>query len=190
MITIVTGLSRSGTSLMMQMLRAGGIPLAYSESDFPADEHNPHGYFEFADMRHRIADPAYLDEIDGHAIKVWPHLLDRMPFTHRTHSQAIYMYRSPVERYSSLTRMYNNNRPSWLRSAELLEYNNFMTRTVDEMQAFNDVKQDFIDYIKINFNDVIRKPNIMSRQLWRFFGQRGFYESEAALVVDTLKRYQ
>ena len=45
-IIIVSGLPRSGTSMMMQMLRAGGIDLVTDEKR-PADNHNPHGYFEF-----------------------------------------------------------------------------------------------------------------------------------------------
>jgi len=45
-IIVVSGLPRSGTSLMMQMLRAGGVPIAADDVRAP-DEHNPHGYFEF-----------------------------------------------------------------------------------------------------------------------------------------------
>ena len=46
MITIVSGLPRSGTSMMMRMLEAGGIEVM-TDNIRKADEDNPHGYFEF-----------------------------------------------------------------------------------------------------------------------------------------------
>jgi hypothetical protein len=44
-ITIVSGYPRSGTSLMMQMLEAGGLPVLRDEQFRPADERNPRGYY-------------------------------------------------------------------------------------------------------------------------------------------------
>ena len=44
---IVSGLERSGTSVMMQMLSKGGLPVAFDDSR-PPDEHNPKGYYELA----------------------------------------------------------------------------------------------------------------------------------------------
>ena len=44
-VTVVTGVPRSGTSLMMQMLSAGGVPLLH-DAFRPADADNPRGYFE------------------------------------------------------------------------------------------------------------------------------------------------
>jgi hypothetical protein len=41
----VSGLERSGTSLMMQMLHKGGLPVAFDDSR-AADENNPRGYYE------------------------------------------------------------------------------------------------------------------------------------------------
>jgi len=45
---IVSGLERSGTSLMMQILKASGIPVAYDETR-KKDKNNPKGYFELED---------------------------------------------------------------------------------------------------------------------------------------------
>ena len=42
---IVSGLERSGTSMMMQILRSGGLPTAFDESRKP-DVNNPKGYYE------------------------------------------------------------------------------------------------------------------------------------------------
>ena len=54
-IIIVSGLPRSGTSLMMQMLQAGGLTLI-SDNYRPADQHNPNGYFEYEKVKSLDAD--------------------------------------------------------------------------------------------------------------------------------------
>ena len=45
-ITIVSGLPRSGTSMMMKMLEAGGMQVLTDNIRTP-DEDNPKGYYEF-----------------------------------------------------------------------------------------------------------------------------------------------
>ena len=55
---MVSGVPRSGTSLVMQMLAAGGFPVLTDEAR-PPDDHNPRGYLEYAPvkaLRHRYAD--------------------------------------------------------------------------------------------------------------------------------------
>ena len=49
-ITVVSGLPRSGTSLMMQMLAAGGLP-ALTDGERAADDSNPRGYFEYEPVK-------------------------------------------------------------------------------------------------------------------------------------------
>lgn len=66
---IVTGLPRSGTSMMMRALGAGGIRLYYDQAR-PPDRHNPHGYFELERVKSLRDDPSVLDELADGAIKV------------------------------------------------------------------------------------------------------------------------
>jgi len=79
-ITVVTGLPRSGTSMMMQMLRAGGMPPG-TDAVRAADEDNPRGYLELeAVKRLREEDPrALFAGLEGHAVKVVHPLLYRLP---------------------------------------------------------------------------------------------------------------
>jgi len=56
MITIVSGLPRSGTSLMMQMLAAGGLPVL-SDGERAADTDNPRGYLEWERIKQLPKDP-------------------------------------------------------------------------------------------------------------------------------------
>lgn len=77
-ITIVTGLPRSGTSMMMQMLEAGGLP-ALTDGRRKADEDNPRGYLEFDQARRLHLDNSWLPEARGKAVKVVAQLLMHLP---------------------------------------------------------------------------------------------------------------
>lgn len=68
-ILVVTGLPRAGTSLVMQMLNAGGYPVL-SDNQRPPDDHNPRGYFEYAPVKKLRGDASWLPQARGHAIKV------------------------------------------------------------------------------------------------------------------------
>ena len=57
-IVIVSGLPRSGTSLMMQMLDRGGIT-AMTDQIRTADTDNPHGYFEYERVKKTRQDPSW-----------------------------------------------------------------------------------------------------------------------------------
>lgn len=77
-VTIVSGLPRSGTSLMMQMLRAGGIP-TLTDDIRAADEDNPRGYLEFERVKRIKQDTAWLDEAAGKVVKMVHLLLYDLP---------------------------------------------------------------------------------------------------------------
>jgi len=78
MITIVSGLPRSGTSLMMQMLAAGGMSIL-SDGERGADVDNPRGYLEWERIKQLPRDPACIAEAEGKAVKVISKLLLSLP---------------------------------------------------------------------------------------------------------------
>jgi LPS sulfotransferase NodH len=77
-ITIVSGLPRSGTSLMMQMLAAGGMTLLTDHERQP-DIDNPRGYCEWEPIKLLPKEPHRIDEADGKAVKVITQLLLSVP---------------------------------------------------------------------------------------------------------------
>jgi hypothetical protein len=77
-VTIVSGLPRSGTSLMMQMLQAGGVKPLTDDQRAP-DEHNPRGYFELEKVKHGAKDLSWLEQANGKAVKVIHLLLSQLP---------------------------------------------------------------------------------------------------------------
>jgi len=77
-ITIVSGLPRSGTSLMMQMLAAGGMTLL-TDHERRADVDNPRGYCEWEPIKLLPKEPHRIDEAEGKAVKVISQLLLSVP---------------------------------------------------------------------------------------------------------------
>jgi hypothetical protein len=78
MITVVSGLPRSGTSLMMQMLDAGGLP-ALTDRERQADESNPQGYYECEQVKSLQKDSSWLGEAEGKAVKIISYLIPHLP---------------------------------------------------------------------------------------------------------------
>ena len=77
-ITIVSGLPRSGTSLMMQILDSGGMKIL-SDTSREADENNLRGYLELEAVKHTATDASWVEEAPGHAVKVIHALLRSLP---------------------------------------------------------------------------------------------------------------
>jgi len=78
-ITVVSGLPRSGTSMLMKMLGAGGIP-PLTDNLRTADKDNPKGYYEFERVKQMDkGDVAWLPEAQGKAVKVISALLRHLP---------------------------------------------------------------------------------------------------------------
>ena len=79
-VVVVSGLPRSGTSMVMQMLSAGGLACA-TDGIRAADEDNPRGYFEVERVRRldKEGDRSWLQEYQGRAVKVISFLLRHLP---------------------------------------------------------------------------------------------------------------
>ena len=77
-ITVVSGLPRSGTSMMMRMLEAGGMQLL-TDGLREADEDNPKGYYEFEKVRQLGHDRSWLEDAKGKAVKIISDLLRYLP---------------------------------------------------------------------------------------------------------------
>jgi hypothetical protein len=94
MITIVSGLPRSGTSLMMGMLVAGGFPALTDEIRAP-DEDNPTGYFEWEPIKQLPQHPELMRAAEGKVVKVISQLLFALPNGHEY--QILFMQRPLAE---------------------------------------------------------------------------------------------
>jgi len=79
---IVSGLERSGTSMLMQMLHAGDLPVAFDDKSRPSDQNNPKGYFELEGGKiiNRLMDGTFpFDQYKGTFIKITAYGLKYLP---------------------------------------------------------------------------------------------------------------
>jgi len=77
-LVVVTGLPRSGTSMFMQMLAAGGLSILTDGLREP-DEDNPRGYLEFEPVKNLLKDSNWLLEGRGKVVKIVAPLLSALP---------------------------------------------------------------------------------------------------------------
>ncbi len=101
-IIIVSGLPRSGTSLMMQMLDRGGIPVVTDQVRV-ADDDNPRGYYEFEAVKRTKQDSSWLTGARGRAVKLVSSLLYDLPPTERY--RVLFMQRELEEVLESQEKM-------------------------------------------------------------------------------------
>lgn len=78
MIMVVSGVPRSGTSLMMQMLAAGGMEIL-TDGLRAADQGNPRGYLEWEPAKHLAQAPGRMAEAEGKVVKIISSLLMTLP---------------------------------------------------------------------------------------------------------------
>jgi hypothetical protein len=102
MITIVSGIPRSGTSLMMQMLSAGGMPVLTDGERIP-DANNPRGYYELESVKSLQKNPQAIAGGEGKVVKVISSLLTFLPAQHEY--RVIFMRRPLAEVLASQDKM-------------------------------------------------------------------------------------
>jgi len=111
LIIVVSGLPRTGTSMMMQMLAAGGCPIL-TDTLRPPDASNPQGYFEFEPVRRLALDSSWLPQARGRAVKVVAPLLPCLPLEASDGSpieyRVVFMRRAWEEVAASQSRMLQN----------------------------------------------------------------------------------
>lgn len=77
-VAVVSGLPRSGTSMMMRMLVAGGFPPVV-DHERAANDDNPHGYFEFEPVKALTEDDSWVARSKGQVVKVIYKLVYDLP---------------------------------------------------------------------------------------------------------------
>nr|MBA2406466.1 alkaline phosphatase family protein [Chitinophagales bacterium] len=93
-ITVITGLPRSGTSMMMQMLKEGGADVL-TDSVRQADQNNPKGYWEYEKVKKLMTDTSWLQEANEKVVKIIAPLLLHLPAKYDY--KIIFMHRDMAE---------------------------------------------------------------------------------------------
>ena len=145
-LTIVSGLPRSGTSMMMRMLELGGLPVLTDEQR-GADDDNPNGYYEFEAVKQTADDPSWLDGSEGSAVKMVYRLLYDLPSDRQY--RVLFMRRNLDEVLASQQVMLNRHGVK-----DEVSHAQMMKLFRAEIDAFYNwvEKQSHIDLIDVDYN--------------------------------------
>ncbi len=150
-VVVVSGLPRSGTSLWMQMLKAGGMPVLTDEIRRP-DEDNPRGYLELEAVKRIREDSRWLERAKGHAVKVVAPLLCELPSQFRY--TVIFSQRDLAEISSSQAAMLERRGQKSHADSGLTDaFAHALSHAVGWIQESPNVRALFLDY-----PDVLRDP--------------------------------
>jgi len=175
-ITIVSGLPRSGTSMMMQMLTAGGLT-AFTDGAREADESNPKGYYEHERVKALAKDSNWLPEADNMAVKVVAPLLRYLPAGPAYH--IVFMERDIEEiLQSQSTMLARDGRTPADREVLRRAYK----RQVAEAEAWA-ARQKQTEFIAIAYQDVLAGAATATARVNSFLGG-SLNESAMAEAVD------
>ena len=183
MITIVSGLPRSGTSLMMQMLVAGGMaPLADGERQADAD--NPRGYLEWERIKQLPKDPDCIADGEGKVVKVISRLLLSLPAGYEY--RVIFMQRPLSEVLASQDQMLRR-RGTYKEGTNSAVIAAAFEKHLKEVYAWLDSKSN-VRVVRMPYHDVLKQPAEVSRKLSDFLGIPLNVEAMAQQVDSDLYR--
>lgn len=165
MIAIVSGLPRSGTSLMMQMLVAGGM-IALSDGERQADPDNPRGYLEWERIKQLPNDPGCIAEAEGKVVKVISRLLLSLPAGHEY--RIIFMQRPLPEVLASQDEMLRR-RGTYKEGADPAVISAAFEKHLREVFAWLDSKPN-VKNLRVPYHDVLSQPKEIGQHLAQFLG--------------------
>ena len=183
MIAIVSGLPRSGTSMMMKMLEAGGMSVL-TDDIRTADEDNPKGYYEFEQVKQIEHDTAWLPEARARVVKMIAALLKHLPPSHTY--KVIFMQRKIEEVLASQRQMLvrrgePTNRVSDEKMADLFG------RHLEQVEAWLDAQPN-MEVLYVHYSDVLTNPAGQAERVNRFLGNILDVDKMAGVVDPGLYR--
>jgi predicted AlkP superfamily phosphohydrolase/phosphomutase/tetratricopeptide (TPR) repeat protein len=175
-IIVVSGLPRSGTSMMMQMLAAAGIP-PWADGERSADDSNPRGYFELSKVLQLPQNQAWLARGCGKALKIVAPLLHHLPLTPKF--RVIFMTR-PIETVlrSQRTMLARSGQRAADDASLATAYSSLLGETAAWLHSRPDVA-----VLPVAYDDVISNPDAAAQLVASFLG-RPFNTPAAARSVD------
>jgi len=180
-IVVVSGLPRSGTSMMMQMLAAGGMPILTDKVRTP-DDNNPKGYLEYENAKRLHKDNTWLEEATGKAVKIISQLVNHLPAKYNY--KVIFMERDMDEVMMSQQKMLG--KPVSKDAIPLPLYVTFQKQR-EQAEAWLK-SQPNIQVLKLNYAQVIENPEECAELVHAFIGDELNVEAMVASVDKNLYR--
>jgi len=182
-LTIVSGLPRSGTSMMMKMLETGGTPVMTDSIRTPDDD-NPNGYYEFEAVKRTKEDPSWLQGSDGKAVKMVYRLLYDLPsdrayrvlFMRRKLEEVLASQRTMLQRNGAPSDNTGDEQMAQLFCAELAAFYKWAA------------KQPCIHLLDVDYNRLQRDPYPELERVNEFLGGRLDIQAMANVIDGSLYR--
>ena len=167
-IVVVSGLPRSGTSMAMKMLQAGGIEVV-TDGVRQADESNPKGYFELEAVKEleKAEDTAWLKDARGKAVKIISFLLPFLPEEHDY--RVIFMRRDLDEVLASQNEMLvkRGEAPGTPEhDAQLRQHYEQHLAKLDRLL----LRRNCFSVLKVEYRNVLERPHEETRRINEFVG--------------------
>ena len=178
-LSIVSGLPRSGTSMMMRMLEAGGIPVL-TDNIRAADPSNPNGYYEFEPVKKTKEDPSWIPGAVGKVVKLVHLLLLDLPLTTYSY-RVVFMHRNIEEVIDSQNVMLNRlgKKHDDLPKERLIA---LYRAQIDDVLRYLRRHRDHFSLLEIDYNAMIRQPAEGVAKVGQFFEDLDM--AKMAAVVD------
>lgn len=182
-VVIVSGLPRSGTSMMMRALEAGGMPVLADHIRKP-DEDNPRGYFEFEPVKKTKEDPSWLQQAPGKAVKMVYRLLYDLPagyqyrvlFMQRNIQEVLASQRKMLLRVGKSVTPEEDAQMAVLFESELARCRQWLAR------------QPHFSVFYVDYRAMIENPLAQSQQISEFLGGGLNVQAMSASVDPALYR--
>ena len=183
-VIIVSGLPRSGTSMMMKMLDAAGLDMMTDE-ERTADEDNPKGYYEYARVKDLEKDPdtSWVTQARGKVLKVISHLLKDLP--EENFYQVIFMRRDLDEVDASQNKMLERRgEENTLDDKATKDY--YLRHLVQV--RFLVRNRVYIELIEVNYGEALAEPEDFVKKVDAFLDHELDTVAMAAVVDKQLYR--
>jgi hypothetical protein len=182
-IIVVSGLPRSGTSMMMKMLEAGGIPIL-TDNIRTADDDNPRGYYEFERAKKlKEGDVAWLPQANGKAVKIIAALLVELPSSYEY--RVLFMRRKMGEILASQDKMLERrDEEKKVDDDTLAELFRKHIRQVENWMK----TQPHVQYIDVDYNAMVLDPVHQIEQINKFLGNKLDTNAMIAVIDPELYR--
>ncbi len=182
-ISIVSGLPRSGTSMMMRMLDAGGMDVM-TDHIRKADEDNPKGYYEFEKAKKIREEASWLDSAQGKVFKMVSMLLYDLP-SDRNY-KIVFMKRNMDEILASQRRMLIRQGRA-VQEPDDKEMGIIFAKHLRHAEEWLG-QQKHTDVLYMNYNEIIRNPGAHADILNSFFDSRLNAAAMAGVIDRNLYR--
>jgi len=163
---VVSGLPRSGTSMVMQMLEAGGVEIV-ADFERAADPDNPEGYYELERVKQidRGEATAWLVDARGRAIKIVSHYLRYLPDTNNY--RVIFVHRDLGEVLASQAKMLaNRGEDAGADDARMMElYIDHLTEAARQLAS-----RSCFATVDLQYRETIGEPSAAAARINRFLG--------------------